>query len=721
MFYSQLLLSKKGALGTIWVAAHCFQKLKKEQVHKTNISSSVDKILNDEVAVFTHRILAFLLLGVVKIYSKKVEYLFHDCQDVLNKLTEFKTDKNTRKSSGTSQTINAVGLSLPIPKLKRTRHSITLPKRFELDAFDLELTEYQDMEGRNVRPREEIMLLGDGREKEGSTRGFMYKENVSFSEAQSTDYTPPRDVLFIDQMDQDHSMSPINNTNTSVPSSLETFRATSFSLEDRLEPMLLNESDEKLMHDKPSYDIMVNFQGMDHDVNASPSHNKSDHSLRLEMLNGTRLDLEDRLKSMVVGETGKEEINDGPFDDNGNFMEKEHLEPQLSFQANEFHKLTENDNVTEEEHLQENESHKEEAVVSKKLKYSEKLIPENGESQRSEANPVSITVNVTPDSKVADFAAVLTPAPMESVKISKKRKSIIDDTTMIPGDVYREWINNPSDLIRKRKIVPHTCLHAWKVDKLRRTPHSFTEPLVGGICIDMRSLERQKKTLEPPELYEVGSPVMKEDQEQTEAVGFPVMKEDQEQTEAVAPVMKEDQEQTEAVGSLVDEDGEQTVDIGSPIAREQTPIAPGTPVTRSFEIGVVAADSEVLGPAISFESIEKGPSPSVVMDLDAFLLDETNSSEGDSLEKDTYSARTRMVGSYLHKNFVDKKMQKKDEVLNLSQILEGKTKKESARLFYETLVLKTRDCIDVQQENAYGDVLLRETSKLKILNLDKEE
>lgn len=43
MFYSHQLLSKKGALGTIWFAAHSHKKLKKEDVSNTNISSSVGK------------------------------------------------------------------------------------------------------------------------------------------------------------------------------------------------------------------------------------------------------------------------------------------------------------------------------------------------------------------------------------------------------------------------------------------------------------------------------------------------------------------------------------------------------------------------------------------------------------------------------------------------------------------------------------------------------
>jgi len=43
MFYSHCLLSRKGPLGSIWVAAYYFKKLKKAQVTSTDISSSVGK------------------------------------------------------------------------------------------------------------------------------------------------------------------------------------------------------------------------------------------------------------------------------------------------------------------------------------------------------------------------------------------------------------------------------------------------------------------------------------------------------------------------------------------------------------------------------------------------------------------------------------------------------------------------------------------------------
>ncbi|KAL6206148.1 hypothetical protein ACLB2K_023397 [Fragaria x ananassa] len=69
-----------------------------------------------------------------------------------------------------------------------------------------------------------------------------------------------------------------------------------------------------------------------------------------------------------------------------------------------------------------------------------------------------------------------------------------------------------------------------------------------------------------------------------------------------------------------------------------------------------------------------------------------------------------VVARYLHRQFTNCKNQGKEEV-NLLQVSEGKTKKESARLFYETLVLKTNGYVDVKQDESFGDILLRKLDK----------
>lgn len=81
-----------------------------------------DEILKVELDVATFRILAYFLLGVVKIFSKKVDYVIDFCRNLI-------TEVNDRKSKKL------------LESLQKPCNSITLPKSFELDAFDLEVLE----------------------------------------------------------------------------------------------------------------------------------------------------------------------------------------------------------------------------------------------------------------------------------------------------------------------------------------------------------------------------------------------------------------------------------------------------------------------------------------------------------------------------------------------------------------------------------------------------
>jgi cohesin complex subunit SCC1 len=86
MFYSQIILAKKGPLGKVWLAAHWGdKKLGRPQIFSTDISSSVDFIVNPTVPLAL-RVSGHLLLGVVRIYSRKVKYLMHDCHEAMVKI-----------------------------------------------------------------------------------------------------------------------------------------------------------------------------------------------------------------------------------------------------------------------------------------------------------------------------------------------------------------------------------------------------------------------------------------------------------------------------------------------------------------------------------------------------------------------------------------------------------------------------------------------------------
>ena len=85
MFYSQIILAQKGPLSKIWLAAHWDKKLTKQQIFTADIHSSVQSIVDPQVPLAL-RVSGHLLLGVVRIYSRKVKYLYSDCSEALVKI-----------------------------------------------------------------------------------------------------------------------------------------------------------------------------------------------------------------------------------------------------------------------------------------------------------------------------------------------------------------------------------------------------------------------------------------------------------------------------------------------------------------------------------------------------------------------------------------------------------------------------------------------------------
>lgn len=86
MFFSEDLLSKDGALAPVWLAANMEKKLSRQQFMKTDITSSVHAIVDSAGVPLALRLSGQLLLGVVRIYSKKTVYLMDECNEVLLKL-----------------------------------------------------------------------------------------------------------------------------------------------------------------------------------------------------------------------------------------------------------------------------------------------------------------------------------------------------------------------------------------------------------------------------------------------------------------------------------------------------------------------------------------------------------------------------------------------------------------------------------------------------------
>ena len=131
MFYSDVILAKRGPLARVWLAAHWERKLSKTQFLQTSIEKSVSAIMGQEVVPMALRLSGQLLLGVVRIYSRKAKYLLEDCNEALLKI------KMAFRSGAVDMTSDQLHIS---------RNAITLPDvRTDLDILlpDQAMNDYE--------------------------------------------------------------------------------------------------------------------------------------------------------------------------------------------------------------------------------------------------------------------------------------------------------------------------------------------------------------------------------------------------------------------------------------------------------------------------------------------------------------------------------------------------------------------------------------------------
>ncbi|KAI5778588.1 Rec8 like protein-domain-containing protein [Geopyxis carbonaria] len=112
MFYSETLLSKTGPLARVWLSANLERKLSKSHILQSNIETSVGAIVGQDQAPMALRLSGQLLLGVVRIYSRKARYLLEDCNEALMKIKmAFRPGNVDLPSNATTH--NAAQLTLP--------------------------------------------------------------------------------------------------------------------------------------------------------------------------------------------------------------------------------------------------------------------------------------------------------------------------------------------------------------------------------------------------------------------------------------------------------------------------------------------------------------------------------------------------------------------------------------------------------------------------------
>lgn len=91
--------------------------------------------------------------------------------------------------------------------------------------------------------------------------------------------------------------------------------------------------------------------------------------------------------------------------------------------------------------------------------------------------------------------------------------------------------------------------------------------------------------------------------------------------------------------------------------------------------------------------------------------DDVPSTEEGILDNSGWSSRTRAVANYLQVLFEKEDQHGKKEI-SLENLLTGKSRKEASRMFFETLVLKTKDYIHAEQGNSFCDIRIKPRGKL---------
>uniref|UniRef100_A0A2R8MMA0 RAD21 cohesin complex component like 1 n=1 Tax=Callithrix jacchus TaxID=9483 RepID=A0A2R8MMA0_CALJA len=143
MFYTHVLMSKRGPLAKIWLAAHWEKKLTKAHVFECNLEITIKKILSPKVKIAL-RTSGHLLLGVVRIYNRKAKYLLADCSEAFLKM---------------KMTFRPGLVDLPKENFEASFNAITLPEEFhDFDTQNMNAIDVSEHFTQNQSRPEEITI-----------------------------------------------------------------------------------------------------------------------------------------------------------------------------------------------------------------------------------------------------------------------------------------------------------------------------------------------------------------------------------------------------------------------------------------------------------------------------------------------------------------------------------------------------------------------------------
>ncbi|KAM7262906.1 hypothetical protein ACFE04_000589 [Oxalis oulophora] len=702
MFYSQTFLARKGPLGTVWCAAHLQHRLKKSHYTSTDIITTVDRIMFPEVPIAL-RMSGHLLLGVARIYSKKVEYLFQDCNAAKLCL---------RKAFAT--TTDGI-VDLDNAKDETSLQSIILPHTFNLDAFNFA----DDDTYLNQTPDAHVRCL----------------EDITLPDQNLPQIDP---YVQVKTFDQDIMAEPMNDIDVDHQD------------EAYADPQEPNPNDETAVDD----DVTMDFQDPGPNIETEILYSRPDGCTSPQSIPEIEI-MRDAVPEVAAGNLppvnlNQENIVPGPSNISADQvqMDKDILSPSLE------------DLLTTSREF---EQHSVSAVPEETPGMSDTVLAFGHSTPNLAIQPSPAVELPRPRRRkrnVFDEETVLTnryglPLQKYSLYFIGSASQVLIRSFMVR--FMQRALNNTSDLLRNKRKLHSSSLDIWKFNNSIRKEQIFQGSSLTGVCSEISNMFDKDYISSKPYLIvpeepspkfgigesPTGENIPESMQPQSPAQSPP----DVAFTEAIPnssvahsppgvvlteaiPNISEPMEIEnlrdggyESHLNIHDDYSMRPSPIASPLRRDSSsPVsihsAAGFDTTELPEPSITRSGRSYASgfetPHMSFEEqirMDKSTlpvTPDLIDSQDLNFLEADNNNTtpdaGSEGKKDWLSVRSRAVFLYLQKQCSEAAS---SSDLSLNNILQGKSRKLCARMFFDTLVLKSKGLVDVEQEEPYGDITLK--------------
>ncbi|KAJ8645225.1 hypothetical protein MRB53_006973 [Persea americana] len=648
MFYSRSFLARKSPLGTIWIAAHLHHKLRKSQVVVTNIPSSVDCIMFPEVPIAL-RLLGHLLLGVVRIYSKKVDYLHHDCNEFLSHIRTV---------------IATIQVNLPEDASHAPFHSVTLPETFELDALNLDDAIYQaETPDNHLKTWEEITMTDQIPGEGDPYVAFFVDKDVRMDPSSEIELLN----LGPDPMEEDVIPPPGNNdvgvrdpgpSNQASESSQRVYE--DHVSQDLPETEVLRDAVESLGGDGGLPDLGNNIVEQ-HEL-SNPTQTRDNLTPIMEGFPVTGEEsLPSQLHPMPPTNISPEEPDI--------FNSRASFGPALSEMALQPTPPVEMNKVE---------------TRKRKQSFDEMLVLQNEFIQKQ----------LEDTSKLVRKRRKL---PLSALDVWRSHKRLKHDNIFIEPSISG-MCSDLQGVFKKNFIASEVNPVPLIAPPEQRSENDPASTPAFDMEIELPRFEGHVDVPLPdfeqsPSGREEHTPILASNLGSESQTGNPL-----EPEIVLTPDLR-----TFAEPSRLESE--------TPTARLEEELPEGIINLRQIPEMLISADSPVT--SLREQQSIGGTSNYQESKELSFLDTEVTPTEHERKECDSLTVRTRHMAEFLKEQSPSTEMSRGlSGHLSLNKILEGETRKRCARMFYEALVLKTYGFIDAHQDEAYGDITLSLTPSL---------